>query len=178
MGHRADDVSEGVGRAEHEPEEEGDDDVDDEGRPPDQRVGGSSSEAPDHGRGVAAEDDGPQQDGPGQGRPQSGDRVQRGRGAAVVVRHVGEREVVGEEGVLHGHDRHQPAEQDEWGVELATAQGRLSVTDEAGGDDHDAHHRGAKAEEDAGVTESAVHRVSSRHDRRVPLVTAWSRWGR
>ncbi len=151
-------VVERVGRAEHEPEEEGGHHVDDEGGPGHQGIAGPMAEPPDHRRGVAGQDDGPEQDGPGQGRPQAGDRVEQRGVGAVVVGHEGEREVVGEEGALHGRYGEQPAEQDEGGVDLAPSDRRRPAPGQPGGQHADTHQRGCEPEEDPGVAEGPVHR--------------------
>ena len=78
---------EGVGRPEHEPEEERGDDVEDEESPPDHGVGRQPPVAPDERRGEEGEEQAPQQDGAGQGGPQPGHRVEQRRGPAVVLGH-------------------------------------------------------------------------------------------
>ena len=95
--HGADHRPEGVGRAGHQGEEEGGHHVGHEGGPAHQGIRGRAAEPPHHGRDVARQDQAPQQDGAGQGRPHPGDRVEQRRRPAVVVGHVGEREVVGDE---------------------------------------------------------------------------------
>ena len=176
-GDGSDHVPERVGRAQHEAEEEGGHHVDHQGRPGHQLLPGPPAEPPDHGGGVAAENHPPQQDRPGQGRPQPGDGVEPRRVTAVVVGHVAEGEVVGEEGVLHGRHRDDPAQEDERGVDLAAAHGGGLVPPQADGQDGDADHGGGEAEEDADVAEGAVHRRRpGRGCRSVdPAVTAWSR---
>ena len=64
---------------------------------------------------------------------------------------------MGQQSVLHGDDGHHPAEEHEGGVDLTPSQRRLSVAGEADGQDDDAGHRRAEPEQDAGVSEGAVH---------------------
>ena len=78
---------EGVGRPEHEPEEEGGHDVEDEGGPADDRVGGLAAVAPDEDGRDDGEDEPPQQDRPGQRRPHPGDGVEQRGDRAVVLGH-------------------------------------------------------------------------------------------
>ena len=110
---------EGVGRPQHQPEEEGGHHVDHQRGPRHQGVARPPSEPPDHGGGVAAQHRSPEQDGAGQGRPQPGDGVEPRRRATVVGGHVGEREVVGEQGVLHGHHGDDASHQDQGGIDPA-----------------------------------------------------------
>ena len=106
-------MGEGVCRAEHEPEEEGGHHVDGQGGPGHQVVLGPLAEPPDHRGGVPPEDERPEQDRSRQCRPHPGDRVeQRGR-PAVVVGDIGEGEVVGDEGALHGDRRDHSPEEDQ-----------------------------------------------------------------
>ena len=152
------DVPERIGGPEHEPEEERGHHVDHQGGPADEVLARAAPEAPDHGGGVPAEDHPPQQDRPGQCRPQAGDRVEHRGVPAVVLGHVAQREVVGDKGVLHGrHGDHSP-EQDERGVHLAAADDRGPPLGQSRGHDDDSDHGGREPEEDSGVAERSVHR--------------------
>ena len=66
------------------------------------------AEVAGHHRQVAGQHQRPQQDRALEGRPHAGDRVEQRRAAAAVAGHVVEREVVAEEGRLHGHGGHAP----------------------------------------------------------------------
>ena len=92
---------EGIGRADHQAEEERGHEVEDERRPADHRVGGLPAVAPHEDGGDHGQDEAPQQDGAGERRPHAGDRVEQRRDRAVVLGDEDEREVVGDERVLH-----------------------------------------------------------------------------
>ena len=102
---------EGVGGPDHEAEEEGRDDVEDERGPADDRVGRLAPVAPHEDGRDDGEDEAPQQDGPGQRGPHAGDGVQQRRDRAVVLGHEDQREVVGDERVLHGARGEQAADE-------------------------------------------------------------------
>ena len=153
-----DDVAERVGRPEHQGEEESGHHIDHQGRPGHQGLGRPTPEAPHHGGGVAGEDHRPQQNRPGQRRPQPGDRVEEGRIGGVVVGHEGQREVVGDERVLHGPDGDDAPEEDQRRVELATAHGGGPAPGQSGRYHRDAHQRSHQPQQYAGVAERAVHR--------------------
>jgi hypothetical protein len=150
--------SERIGGPQHQAEEEGRHHVDDHRRPRNQRIAGPVAEAPHHGGGVRGQDERPQQDRSGQRRPQTGDRVEQWGVGAVVGGDEGDREVVDDQGVLHGGHREDPAEEHDGRVHLAAADGRHTPPGQAGGDDHDAGHGGHEPEQDAGVAECGVHR--------------------
>ena len=169
-------MAEGVGRPQHQGEEEGGHGVEDEGGPRHQGVGGPAAE-PDHqSGGVAPEDDAPQEDGAGQGRPHPGDGVEERRGPAVVVGHVDQGEVVGDQGPLHGHHGHHAAGQHQRRIEPAAAERPFASPGQAHGQDHDAHHGGDEAQQDPGVAECAVHLTAP--DARRGRVNQWTRRGR
>ncbi len=182
-GDRAHHRVERVGRAGHQPEEEGGHDVHDERRPADHRIASLGPVAPDEGGGERAESERPEQYGAGQCRPEPGDRVEERRGPGVVVGHEGDSEVVADEGVLHGECGEDPARQDQYGVgagieadvDLAAC-GRSAQRHRA---DRDPDERGGEAQPDPDVAEGGVHaptRLAGR-DRRSPgLVIAQCRW--
>ena len=100
---------EGVGRPDHQAEEERRDDVEDERGVADDRVVGDLPVAPDEDARHDGEDEAPQEDRPGERGPHPGDRVQQRRHGAVVLGHEHQREVVRDEGVLHGARREEGA---------------------------------------------------------------------
>ena len=99
---------EGVRGARHEPEEEGRNEVEDEGGPADDGVGRLAPVAQHEERRDHGEDEAPQEDGAGQRRPHAGDGVEQRRHRAVVLGHEDDGEVVGEQRVLHGDRRPAP----------------------------------------------------------------------
>ncbi len=158
-GHRAAHRHERVRRPGHQPEEEDRHDEGDQHGRRHKRVGGAAAEPASHDGEVPGEHERPQEDRPLESRPHAGDRVQQRRLAAVVVGHIGEREVVREKGVLHRRRRQQGAgENAGGGLRRRLEQGR-AAGDEAG---HDHHHPGGgrqEAEGDADLTGDGVHRV-------------------
>ncbi len=92
---------EGVGRTDHEAEEEGGDDVEDERGVADDRIVREAAVAPHEDGRDDREYEAPQQDGPRQRGPHARDRVQQRRDRAVVLGHEHQREVVRHERVLH-----------------------------------------------------------------------------
>ena len=103
---------EGVGGPSHEAEEERCDDKEDEGGVADHRVISQLPVAPHEDARHDREDEAPQENRPGQCRPHAGHRVEQRRDGAVVLGHEHEREVVGDERVLHGARGEEGAHED------------------------------------------------------------------
>ena len=114
-------VRNGIGRPDHQSEEEGGHDVEDERGPADHRVGGLPPVAPHEDGGDHGEDQAPQQDGAGQGRPHARDGVEQRGDGAVVAGDEDEREVVGDQRVLHGAGGQQGAGEQQRREEPAVA---------------------------------------------------------
>ena len=120
----------GVGDSEHQPEEEGSDDVPDDFRPQNGGFVGSVPETDPHRGQVARKDERPQQDGAGQIRPHGGYPIDKRRERAVVAVYIGQREVVAYQRPLHGHrGQHGPAHDQPY-IDLAGPQQRWPLAGE------------------------------------------------
>ena len=149
--------AERVGRPEHQAEEEHRNKKADCGGPCDEGVSGPVSKMADDGGEVAGQDQRPQQDRPGQRRPHAGDAEQQRRRPAVVLSDELQREVVGDERVLHGECRdHRPSQHEEHVGPTVAGQWR-SPGDEAGDDRARPHERGEEAEDDGPLADRRVH---------------------
>ncbi len=149
---------EGIGRTDHQDEEEGDHDVADQGRPADQGIAPTVAVLVDHGRDVAGQDQGPEDDGALEGRPHPGDLEQQRRCPPAVGGDVLEREVVGEQAPLHGEGGEEGTGEDEPGVAPTGPQqvGPALHQPESQGDDAD--DRRHQAEDDGALADRRVHR--------------------
>jgi hypothetical protein len=154
---RAGDRHEGVGRSGHEPEEECRNDESHEQCPGDERIRRPAPEAARHHGDVAREHERPQEDGSLQCRPHPRDGVEERSDAGVVVEDVGEREVVGDESVLHGGGRQEGAGKHAPGRQRSRLEPDRTVLGDADRKDADAADRRNKAEGDADLPENGVH---------------------
>ena len=108
-----------VGNAQHQPEEEGGDDVAGDLCHRTRGFVGTVAETDPHGGQVPDQDQRPQEDGTGQVGPHGGDAVEERREGAVVVVDVRQREVMGYERPLHGDRGQDGARQDQPYITLA-----------------------------------------------------------
>ena len=168
-----------IGRADHQPEEEGGHHIHDQGGPPDHQVSAQTPVTPHEDGREDGQDEAPQQNRTGQRRPQPGDGVEQRRHPAVVLGHEDQAEVVCDQGMLHGQDgqhgteehdgRKNPAVTHPHGgaaPQVLTGQLRLSrgsgagaaIPQQSDGDDHRPDHAGGKGQPHADDSERRVHR--------------------
>ena len=158
---RAGDEGERVRGHGHEHEEEERDDEADDQRPPHHRILDAPAEPVRDERQVAGEEQDPQQDRALERGPQAGDREEEGCGARVVVGHVLDREVVGDERPLHRPDRDQRAEHHDVHADATLAQRRRVAGEHTPEQQDDADRGAADADGDAEHTQRRPHDLSA-----------------
>ncbi len=151
------DRAEGVGRTDEQAEEEDRHHQDAERGPRHDRVVAAAAEPPHHRRPEAGQHKGPEEDRPLEPAPQRRDRVNRRRGQAVVLGHVPEGEVRGQQGPLHGQEGHDGTAQHHPDVHGARAQQRHSPGGQAHAQGDYAGDPGGQAQQDPHRAEGGVH---------------------
>ena len=149
---------EGVGRPDHQREEEPRGDEADEQRDPDHPLVDVAPRSTGEQREIPGKDRPPQEDRALQRGPQSGHREQQRRFPRVVRGHEGQGEVVRDERAFHRDDGDDGADEHQVGIRAATPRELRLRPDEARRHQHDADERPEQADQDADVADQSVHR--------------------
>ena len=150
-----------VRRSDHEAEEEGGDEEQDGRRPTNNGVAQASSVDEDDRPHHQAEEHRPQQDRSLEVGPHARQVVEERRGASVVVRHVLQGVVVGDEGVLHGNEGHDPGGGDHGHHRDWRRRPALARPEELHGEQHAAEQRSSEGHRHRYLPNGTVHALAA-----------------